>query len=81
MQRYNDSHSYVCHKGMCGIGGAAPHILKLGTRWEVSGQLHAPTTLPLVKQPPVPTHPKVSLDILEKWKISFAASCESHHIS
>jgi hypothetical protein len=35
-------------------GGIAPHILDLGIKMEVSGQLHAPATLLLGKEPLVP---------------------------
>jgi hypothetical protein len=37
-----------------GRRGIAPRILDLGTRWQVSGQLHAPAALPAGKEPLVP---------------------------
>jgi hypothetical protein len=37
-----------------GSGSIAPRILDLGTRWEVSGQLHVPAALPPGKENPVP---------------------------
>jgi hypothetical protein len=41
-----------------GSGGTAPRILDLGSRWEVSGRLHAPAALPQEKEPPVPIGPQ-----------------------
>jgi hypothetical protein len=42
-------------------------ILDLGTRWEVSGQLHAPATLPPGKEPLeyIGVGPRPSLDAVE----------------
>jgi hypothetical protein len=37
-----------------GSGNIAPRILDLGTRWEVSGQIHAPAALPSGKEPRFP---------------------------
>jgi hypothetical protein len=41
-------------KGYWVSGGIAPCILDLGTKMEVSGQLHAPAALPPGKEPLVP---------------------------
>jgi hypothetical protein len=38
--------------------GVAPRILNLGTRLEVSGQLHAPASLSPSKEPPVSIRPQ-----------------------
>jgi hypothetical protein len=59
---------------MGGSGCIDPHFLDLGTSWRLSGQLHAPATLPPGKEPPDTrwiegwVGPRGGLDDVEKRK-------------
>lgn len=54
MAGFKVGHKYTCarnHVDVFVTGGTGPLILNLGTKREVSGQLHAPAALPLGKSP------------------------------